>query len=138
MSDFFPIRIHYTDEEQDHEWIIKDPSQLDSGRAFVVLETNVLITNKEIILPPSHYKELAGRIVYKLIAEGEDTFEEVKTYWLNEYAEVLTALYPDFQHLQPLEETLNGILVEGVHVRFNINQCIDDENDDLYIIERIL
>ena len=40
VNRYFPIRIRYTDEAG-HEVIIQTPSQIVSGRPFVVLETKV-------------------------------------------------------------------------------------------------
>ena len=129
---FFPLRIRYTEGDKE-ETIVHDPSEIQSGRQFIVLETNWNPPN-----PISKYRELAGQIVYKLLANGESDFNNVKQYWINEYTDVLYTLYPDADnHQRMLTEEVDDILQTGIIVRFNINGSIDEEVDDLYIIEEV-
>lgn len=131
-TQFFPIRIRYSNEEG--EYIVYDPSELKSGEAFTVLETNV--PDEPVEATNSAYRELAGRIVYKLLAGGEAQFIENKTAWVNEYVDVLYILFPEQDdHLTKLETAVNNLLDNGIIIRFNWKTGAED--DDFYEIREL-
>lgn len=132
MTDFFPVRIKYTDPDDDEEFVIDHPSELQSGRPFVVLETNVA---KPLVLERHVYRQIAGRILYKVLETGTNQFEDTVKAWVEEYADVLDELYPDTDNYQPLYDVVREMSVNGIVVRFNINGAVDDQTEDLLIIE---
>ena len=81
-------------------------------------------------------RELAGRIFYKMLQNGEEGIRECENDWLNEYADILYVLYPkERRHIQTLVDHLNMFKYEGIRLR--LNDGFNEDTDDLYILQEI-
>lgn len=80
---------------------------------------------------------LAGRVLYKMLQNGEEGIDRVENAWINEYADILYKLYPDRRdNLQNLVHALNQMKSDGVRVRMN-GFSPNDTTDDTFIVEQL-